>query len=401
MYHAKDTLNTYPYNLKEITREFVEYSLFDEFLNAPNHCVEFLYETIMYVYNGRYYSDLMWLSEDFVNCGFGLFSTAIPYVNYSLWFLQITMIFLSEVYSIVTPIDYVISDTYFESSVIANCPSYLLRYHPEILDYYNADCYKPYIDMSPLEKELMTVSNVMCLDNFISGYITNVTILVVAYITVSFYFNVGQVKSDNESTTDAEYLTICSLVEGEKEIGSVDDLLFVAIHLIYMFGWFFGAYFYLIVSRLPELVILMYSLPGIFYIVFSIPTYLAYDYGILYGTYLRGSGGTSFLMFELGYDYIAIAIFYIRLALQSIRLVIMVITYASFHDYMLFYNIRPSAYTNPSKIFSCNFNYGFTQLLIYYAVVSVPCMMIYLAYELLHLFFVLVSQTVAFFAMIF
>lgn len=311
------------------------------------------------------------------------------------------MIFLSELYSIVTPIDYLISDTYFESSVIANCPSYLLRYHPEVLDYYNADYYKPFIDMSPLKKELMTVDNVICLDNFLSGYITYVTILVVVYVIASFYFNINQAKSDNESVTDAEYLTICSLVEGEKEIGSVDDLLFVAIHLIYMFGWFFGAYFYLIVSRLPELIILMYSLPGIFYIVFSIPTYLTYDYGILYGFYLRGSGGTSLMTFELGYDYIAIAVFYIRLALQSIRLVIMVVTYASFHDYMLFYNIRPSAFTNPSKIFSCNFDYGFVQLMFYYMVVSIPGIMMYLTYELLHLFFVLVSQTVAFFAMIF
>lgn len=160
-------------------------------------------------------------------------------------------------------------------------------------------------------------------------------------------------------------------------------------------------YYYFIVSRLPELVIFMYSIPGIFYIALSIPTYLSYDYGILYGAYLRGAGNTASLVYELGYDYIAIAVFYIRLALQSIRLVIMIVTYSSFHDYMLFYNIRPSAFSSPSTIFTCNHNYNFAQLMFYYLIVSVPGMILYLMYEIIHLFFVVTSQTISFFAIIF
>lgn len=381
-------------------RTYVDHSLFDEILNCGNHCVEFIYETILYVYCGKYYSDLLWLSEDLKDCGLGSLSEVLPYVHYSLWFLQSFLIFSSEVYAVITPVDYLISDTYFISSTIAQCPAYLTRYHPEIVDYYCDHEWGYLFEAGPLMKEILKVENMAVIDSFISGYLIYLSVLLSVYYVVVFYTTLGQSHKD-EASVDVEYLTICSLAEAEKEVGSADDMIFFIINLVYLFGWFFGMYYYFIVSRLPELVIFMYSIPGIFYIALSIPTYLSYDYGILYGAYLRGAGNTASLVYELGYDYIAIAVFYIRLALQSIRLVIMIVTYASFHDYMLFYNIRPSAFSSPSTIFTCNHNYSFVQLMMYYLVVSIPGMVIYLMYEILHLFFVVTSQTISFFAIIF
>jgi len=141
----------------------------------------------------------------------------------------------------------------------------------------------------------------------------------------------------------------------------------------------------------------MYAIPGIFYIALAIPTYLSYDYGLIYGCYLRGTGRTASLIYELGYDYIAIAIFYIRLILQGVRLLIMILTYASFHDYMLFYNITPSSFMDPSHLFVNRHNFNPVQMGFYYLVVSIPGTLIYYAYEIVHLFFVVTSQTVAFF----
>lgn len=304
-------------------------------------------------------------------------------------------------YSLITPIDYFISDTYFISSTIAQCPAYLTRYHPEIVGYYCSSEYYYLFRASTLTKEMLKVENMEVVDSFISGYLIYISVLLSIYYVVAFYTTLGQSSHKDEASMDLEYLTICSLSEAEKEVGSTDDMIFFVINLVYLFGWFFGTYYYFIVSRLPELVIFMYSIPGVFYIALSIPTYLSYDYGILYGAYLRGSAKTTSLVYEMGYDYIAIAVFYIRLALQSIRLVIMILTYSSFHDYMLFYNIRPSAFSSPSTIFTCNHNYNFVQLAFYYLIVSVPSMIIYLMYEIIHLFFVVTSQTVSFFAIIF
>lgn len=341
------------------------------------------------------------MSEDLKSCGFGSLSEVLPYVHYSLWFMQSFFVFFGEVYSMITPVDSLISDTYFISSTIAQCPSYIVRYHPEIVDYYYDSEYYHLFSAGVIMKELLKVDNMEVVDSFISGYLVYLSILLVVYYVVAFYTTLGQAQDKDEASIDLEYLTISSLSEAEKEIGSFDDMIFFIINLIYLFGWFFGTYYYFIVSRLPELIIFMYSIPGVFYIALSIPTYLSYDYGILYGVYLRGVGNTASLIYELGYDYIAIAVFYIRLALQGIRLVIMIVTYASFHDYMLFYNIRSSAFSSPSTIFSCNHNYNFAQLMFYYLVVSVPGIIIYLIYEILHLCFIVTSQTVSFFAIIF
>lgn len=95
--------------------------------------------------------------------------------------------------------------------------------------------------------------------------------------------------------------------------------------------------------------IFTYSLPGIFYVVFSIPTYLMYDYGLYYGTYLRGASISSFFLYEFGYDIIMICVFYIRLALQAIRLVLMFIACASYYDYIMFYNYKGTMFLAPSS----------------------------------------------------
>tara|TARA_B110000503_G_scaffold136647_1_gene219386 strand:- start:2569 stop:3585 length:1017 start_codon:yes stop_codon:yes gene_type:complete len=301
----------------------------------------------------------------------------------------------------VTPIDLLVSDTHFMSSAMAQCPSFIVRYHPEISDYYFNSEYAYLFEAGVIKKEILKIENMQVINSFISGYVLYISLLLSIYYVICFYTSLGQSPNKDEASIDLEYVNICALVEAEKEIGSIDDTIFIAIHVIYLIGWFFGVYYYFIVSRLPELTLFMYSIPGIFYIALSIPTYLSYDYGILYGTYLRGTGTTASLVYELGYDYIAISIFYIRLALQGIRFLIMILTYASFHDYILLYNIRPSMFTNPSNIFSCSFDYGFVKLMFYYMIVSVPAIISYLIYEVIHLFFVLTSQTVAFFAIIF
>lgn len=301
----------------------------------------------------------------------------------------------------VTPIDYLVSDTHFISTTMAQCPSFIVRYHPEIVDYYFNSEYRYLFEAGAITKEILKIDNMQVIDSFISGYLLYISLLLSIYYVVCFYTTLGQSPNKDEASIDLEYINILALTESEKEIGSSDDTIFITVHLVYLLGWFFGTYYYFIVSRLPELALFMYSIPGIFYIALSIPTYLSYDYGILYGTYLRGTGTTASLIYELGYDYIAISIFYIRLALQGIRFLIMILTYASFHDYMLFYNIRPSAFTSPSNIFGCSYNYGFVQLMFYYMIVSIPGIIIYLMYEVIHLFFVLTSQTVAFFAIIF
>ncbi len=385
----------------KMNNNLIEYSLFDEFINVPNYCVQYIYETILYIYAGTFYQDLEWLANEYRMINLDFIANLIPLVTFVLFFLQSFIIMFDGVYSDYFPIDYIFSDTHIVNTTILNCPSYLIRYFPELMDIVHDKRYAWYYTPSEATKYILKVENMEIIESFSSGYTIYFTLcLVIFYITL-MYTAIGQKYNKEESHVDGEYLTLSTLTEAEKEIGSLDDCTFFFFNLIYLFGWFFGTYAYLIISRLPELIFFMYAIPGIFYIALAIPTYLSYDYGLIYGCYLRGTGGTASLIYELGYDYIAIAIFYIRLILQGIRLLIMILTYASFHDYMLFYNITPSSFMDPSYLFVNRHNFNFVQLQFYYLVVSIPGTLIYYGYEIIHLFFVVTSQTVAFFAIIF
>lgn len=62
-----------------------------------------------------------------------------------------------------------------------------------------------------------------------------------------------------------------------------------------------------------------------------------YDFGIYFLAYLKGVGSSPVLIFELMYDYIAVIIFYTRILVQAVRLVLMIFTYASMHEYVMFF----------------------------------------------------------------
>lgn len=89
---------------------------------------------------------------------------------------------------------------------------------------------------------------------------------------------------------------------------------------------------------MPELMLIFYFLPILYFIIFGIPTFLIYDFGIFFLVYLRGVGSSSNIISELMFDYIAVLIFYTRILVQGIRLVLMLFTYLSMNDLILFFS---------------------------------------------------------------
>jgi len=132
------------------------------------------------------------------------------------------------------------------------------------------------------------------------------------------------------------------------------------------------------------------------------PTYLAYDFGIFFLAYLRGVGPSPVLIAELMYDYIAFVAFYLRLVVQGVRLVLMLGTYVSMHDLILFFSYDQQFMLGSESIWEnlSNFSVSFGSFS-YLFLFELPMTLLYWAYELLHTFFVLTAQTVAFFAMVF
>jgi hypothetical protein len=96
--------------------------------------------------------------------------------------------------------------------------------------------------------------------------------------------------------------------------------------------------------------LLLYLLPGIYYIIICIPTFLLYDFGIFFLSYLRGVGASSVVIFELVFDYIAFLAFYIRLSVQGVRLILMIFVYVSLHDLILLSPVNSSLFLGNDSI---------------------------------------------------
>jgi hypothetical protein len=94
----------------------------------------------------------------------------------------------------------------------------------------------------------------------------------------------------------------------------------------------------MIASVAPELLLIFYLLPGLYYIIIGVPTFLVYDFGIFFLAYLRGVGQVSMLFMEFVYDYIALIAFYVRILVQGVRLILMIFTYASMHDAIIYFS---------------------------------------------------------------
>jgi hypothetical protein len=133
-------------------------------------------------------------------------------------------------------------------------------------------------------------------------------------------------------------------VEAEKEISAFDDMILAAIILMYIFGWYFYVHCWSIISALPEIGFLFYLFPGLYFIILGMPTAILYDCGIYFVTYLRGVGKTYVITVETVFDYIQVLIFYTRIMVQGVRLVMMLGVFAGCHEFVMFFSIPQKAF---------------------------------------------------------
>jgi hypothetical protein len=141
-------------------------------------------------------------------------------------------------------------------------------------------------------------------------------------------------------------------------------------------------------------------LPFLLYIMFFIPVFLLFDYGMYFITYLRGAGSTASLLMEFIYDCIAFLAFFIRLSVQNVRLLLITLTFFSLYEFILFFvnvNWFNSNFEQLDKLIASNNGVQAS----YYYFIYIINKLVYWVYELLHTFFVTVAQFVAFFAMVF
>lgn len=219
-------------------------------------------------------------------------------------------------------------------------------------------------------------------------------------LLVAFYFSYYNNSSKDENTIDQDYLVAAMSVEAEEEIASIDDISITLFLLIYLFAWFFYANVVFILTNVPEVSMIFYHLPLLYYLTILVPTLLLYDFGIYFLAYLRGASTTPSFGMELLYDYIAFSTFYVRLLVQNVRILLMTLTYFSLYECILTYISFTSWFGNYETLWEDN-NYNYTNYNSYYFLIRIPTQIIYWLYELFHTFFVITAQFVAFFAISF
>lgn len=240
-------------------------------------------------------------------------------------------------------------------------------------------------------------------ESYVNPIANTLTIIVLFFFLTMFvglYFSHYNSSTKEENTIDHDYLLAAMTVEAEEEIASIDDTSLVLILLVYIFGWFFYMNSVHLLSNIPEISLVFYNLPFLYYMIVLMPLFLLYDFGIYFITYLRGASSVSSILMEALYDYIALAAFYIRLLVQNVRLLLMTFTYFSLYECVLNF-VSFSWWFNSYETFWENNLYTYTNYSSYYFLIKIPSQLIYWLYELGHTFFVLTAQFVAFFAMAF
>lgn len=220
-----------------------------------------------------------------------------------------------------------------------------------------------------------------------------------AFITIlfSFYGN----PNTEENTIDADYLSASGTVEAEKEITSIDDYLGLVFIMAYVFGIFFYIHAWTSIISQSSLILSYYSLIIMFIFILGMPTLILYDLGIFFLAYLKGAGKNPNSFVEIIFDYIACVVFYTRILAQWVRIVLMLITFLSLSHYVAEFEI-----TNNALIGSENQTDGMNELLnnsstTYYIFTVLPAKFLYWIYEILHTLFLVTSQFIAFFAIVF
>ncbi len=244
------------------------------------------------------------------------------------------------------------------------------------------------------EEELL-IAPIMLLPHL---YIIGLFIL----LFIILYFSYYNTSTREENTIDHDYLIANATVESEEEIGSIDDMILAVVFLSFIFFWFFYINVWSIMSALPEFFLTMYLFPLLYYTILCIPAFLAYDFGLYFVAYLRGVGASPLIFVELFYDYIAFSAFYIRLIVQNVRIILMLFTFASFHEAVIVHGIEKEWIIGNESFFddlsnSVRTPYGLT----YFLVFKLSGHIIYFFYELFHTLFVVTAQFIAFFAMVF
>ena len=282
--------------------------------------------------------------------------------------------------------------------------SFVFSNHYELLIYLNK-----YISISNIDYTAPFVpafynSVLMYSTNFFwSNFFCFCFCFYVFFIIKLFFFSVFFSVSNNENTLDLDYAVTTTIVEVEKEIAAIDDLIIIIVALLFIFGIYFAMYGLVqLVYFVGNFCVIFFILPFFFYFIYAAPLCLLFDFGIYCFVYLRGTGPTSALIVELMYDLINLFAYYIRVCVQLARILLMLIAGGSLQEFIFYFGVYYKFFFYNESFFEDIYNFEFNyKTFTYFFVIKFSLYILYWVYEVFHTYFVVTVQTIAFFAMLF
>ena len=371
----------------------------DAMLNGVSWVYSYTEYLYSYNYKITYFSFLNYFFDDSIDLFFN-----------TLWFISLNTISFQLFWSIILDTyvlsgvgKYILLDEWFQTLIASNNTSIFILTHPEVILFRSQFCNNAI--SSFFSDKYLSIFELLDSESFLPVIMLVPQLLfVISIMTVFiiFYFSYYSSPVKEEALVDSDYLAASLTIESEKELGSIDDYILTILVFMYMFGWYFYINFWNILNITPEHILTFYVMPQLYFIILSIPTLLLYDFGVVFPMYLKGIALSALPIFEIIYDFIALISFYVRLLVQAVRLVLMLLTYASMHDVILFFSYDQKLLLGNESIWDevCNIDVTFSSFT-YFMLFTLPGHILYWQYELFHVFFVLTAQIVAYIAMIF
>lgn len=372
-------------------------------IHAMYSGIDWVYTYIETLYIYDYKIVYFWLLNNVYDESIDFFFLSVWYSSLQISGLQLFWSIILDNYITTNLFQFSLTDEWVRSYISSKDSALFVIYHPEVIFLKNQIINNYFFDFLAD----INISSIQYLEShsFLTPIMLFPQLLFLGYVGfffVAFYFSYYSSSSKEESTIDSDYLSASITVESEKEIGSLDDLLMPSIILLYTFGWYFYIYCWNLFCCMPELVLVIFFFPLLYYTIGNTPTFLLYDFGILYNCYLRGVAPSPTMLFELMYDYIAVIAFYVRVLTQAVRLVLMFFTYALMHDFVLYMDYSHRYLTGNESIWEeiSNVNASVSSVT-YFFLGVLPGHLLNWMYEVFHTFFVVTGQIVAYFAMVF
>lgn len=364
--------------------------------------IEWIYCTVESVLAYDYRVWYLWNEISIFDDNYDIFFNQYWGASLSLSIFQLFYAVILDNYLHLTVNDSQFNNEWVKSFIHSKETTFVWLYHPELLWYFNGlnktifDFYSGltkfiYFDNSTIDICITSYNLFIHLVFFFFLFTTLVVLL------FNYYGN----SNTEENTIDSDYLVANSTVEAEKEITSIDDYLGLIFIISYLFGVFFYVQGWAYISSNTPLMLSFYSITLMFVFILGMPTLILYDLGIFFAVYLRGIGKNPNSLVEVIFDYIACIIFYTRIFAQWIRVVLILVTFISLSHYVAEFeitnNILISSENQVEPAYELNTNFSTT----YYILTVLPGKFLYWLYEICHTLFLVSSQFVSFFVIVF